>query len=295
MGVDAFTDAYAPPLKKQNLRSAVADSRFQLVVGNLLDLTLPEVLADCEVIFHLAGQTGVRGGWGPDAQLYFERNVLATQRLLKAAQRVSLRKFVFASSSSVYGQVALPARESDPCQPLSPYAVTKLAAERLAMASWRKYGLPVVALRYFAVYGPRQRPDMAFSRFIAALRGGSPLPIYGDGSQSRDFTYVADVVQATVRAAERPVEGECINVGSGVATRVLDVVAGLEALVGRRAQITWLPQPPGEPHHTEADITKARNLLGYCPRVRLARGACQSTSVCNRRLAIRSSVPGWCD
>jgi nucleoside-diphosphate-sugar epimerase len=273
VGVDCFTDAYDPAIKLRNVASIRSNPRFTLVTGDLRDPAILERLADCNVVFHLAGQAGVRGGWGEDFAAYVERNVLATQRLLEVARGASLSAFVLASSSSVYGEAPrLPVRETDSCHPLSPYAISKLAAEQLGLAYWRQHNVPLVALRYFAVFGPGQRPDMAFSRFIAALRAGDPLPIYGDGLQRRDFTYVDDAVEATMAAATRRVAGEVINVGSGTSTSVRDVVGQLELLLECRAEFEWLPESPGEARQTLADISRARELLAYAPHVDLAHG-----------------------
>jgi nucleoside-diphosphate-sugar epimerase len=292
VGVDAFTDAYDPKIKRENVQPALANPRFELVEGDLLALDLPALMVDCDVAFHLAAQAGVRGGWGPGLALYVQRNMLTTQRLLEAARIVSIQKVVLASSSSVYGEAAcLPVAETDPCQPLSPYAITKLAAEQLGLAYRQRYGLPLVALRYFAVYGPRQRPDMAFSRFIAGLCEGEPLPVYGDGGQSRDFTYVDDVVDATIRAARCPVEGEVINIGSGRSSSVLEVVARLEALLGHRACINWLPEAPGEPRHTRANIAKAAALLEYSPQVDLAQGLANQLAWATRTVPLDPLAP----
>ena len=201
VGVDAFLDFYPRAVKERNLARARDHQAFRLVEGLIQDLDLRPVLEGAAQVFHLAAQAGVRSSWGRDFGQYSDHNVLATQRLLEASVAAGVPRLVYASSSSVYGDSpSLPLREDAPCGPLSPYGVTKLAAEHLGRLYERGYGLPVVSLRYFTVYGPRQRPDMAFHRFLTACRDGRPVSVYGDGEQTRDFTFVDDAVSATRRA-----------------------------------------------------------------------------------------------
>ncbi len=272
LGIDAFTETYAPARKLRNLAQAIEDARFELIHADLLAADLPRILHGADVLFHLAAQPGVRESWGKDFRCYAERNVIATQHLLDAARGSALQRIVLASSSSVYGAAAPPLVESMRPEPISPYGVSKLAAEELGFAYRRSYGLPVVALRYFTVYGPRQRPDMAFSRFITALSQDRPLPIYGDGGQRRDFTYVDDVVAATLAAAEAPADGVPINVGCGTTISIAETLELLGQLLGRAPTISIQPDQLGDMRATHADLTRARSLLGYAPTVPLAEG-----------------------
>ncbi len=273
LGVDAFTDYYAAALKAANLTRAAASPRFRLVRENLLDLDLPALLAGVDVVFHLAAQAGVRPSWGQAFRVYTDWNVLATQQLLEAARGRPLRRFVYASSSAVYGRSPVPMHEDGPTWPLSPYGVSKLAAEHLCGLYAAAHGVPTVSLRYFTVYGPRQRPDMAFHRFIRALRAGRPVPVFGDGRQTRDFTFVADVVDATRRAADAEVApGEVVNVAGGSRVELGAAIELAAALVGRPARLERAAGAPGEMPHTFGDIARAADRLGWRPKTGLAEG-----------------------
>jgi UDP-glucuronate 4-epimerase len=273
VGVDSFSPYYKPDRKRDNLANASADDGFTLVEADLNDLDLEALLEGVDIIYHLAGQPGVRASWGQEFDVYLNHNVLATQRLLEAAKRATLRRFVLASSSSVYGQAErFPTHESDPVRPISPYGVTKLAAEHLCRLYWTAFGVNCVMLRYFTIFGPRQRPDMAFSRFIAAALEEQPVTIIGDGGQSRDFTYVADAVTATIAAGEEGVSGRVYNVAGGCQATVLEVVETLERLLDRRLDRDHLDAVPGDPLKTGADVSAARSDLGYEPSVSLEEG-----------------------
>ena len=273
VGVDAFTDYYAARLKEANLAGLRAHPAFRLVRGNLLDLDLAPLLEGVDVVFHLAAQAGVRPSWGRAFEIYTGWNILATQRLLEAARGRSLRRFVYASSSAVYGRSDLPMREESPTRPLSPYGVSKLAAEHLCGLYAAAYGVPTVSLRYFTVFGPRQRPDMAFHRFIRALHAGRPIPLFGDGRQTRDFTFVADIVDATCRAADAPAPaGEVLNVAGGSRIELRDAIRELERLTGRTARLEAASGAPGEMPHTYGDIRRAADVLGWSPKTALADG-----------------------
>src|SRR3982074_3226138 len=213
LGIDAFTPYYSPATKRANITGAIRHRNFELVPGDLNELDLEEVFRPGDVVFHLAGQPGIRGSWGPGFAEYSRHNIEATQRLLEAAVRRSVGTVVFASSSSVYGNAPLPMEEDGPLLPVSPYGVTKRTAEELCLIYWRQFGLRVVPLRFFSVYGPRQRPDMAFNIFIKAALAGSPVTVYGEGTQRRAFTYVADVVRVMVAAADTAETGKPWNVG----------------------------------------------------------------------------------
>jgi UDP-glucose 4-epimerase len=231
------------------------------------------LLEGVEVIFHLAAQPGVRPSWGSTFASYVATNVLMTQRLLEAAKEHDLRKFVYVSSSSVYGDAeSLPTPETATPKPLSPYGVTKLAGEHLALLYGRNFGLPVVAVRYFTVFGPRQRPDMAFNRFIEAIRNDEAITLFGDGQQTRDFTFVSDAVEGTVRAGLNPIRGEVFNIGGGSRTTINAVIDSLGRLMGKNPLIEHRPSQPGDARDTSADIGKANDLLDYAPKVTLSEG-----------------------
>ena len=274
VGVDAFTDYYDPAVKRRNVATLLAGPRFRLLELDLAKDTLSALPARPRWVFHLAAQPGVRASWGAEFATYASHNVLATQRLLEhlkdggASERV-----VVASSSSVYGDAErLPTSETDLPRPYSPYGVTKLAAEHLALLYARNFGVPAVALRYFTVYGPRQRPDMGFHRFIRALLAGQPIGVHGDGEQTRDFTFVADAVAANLAAAERGVPGTAYNVGGGSRVSVNDVLDRLGRLAGRAPRIERGPAQPGDPRDTGADIARAARDLGWSPQVSLDEG-----------------------
>ncbi len=273
IGVDAWTTYYDPARKRDNLAGALADDRFTLVEGDLNELDLVALLTDVDVVHHLAGQPGVRVSWGREFDVYLAQNVLSTQRLLEAAKTVSLPRFVLASSSSVYGQAErFPTLESDLPRPVSPYGLSKLAAEHLCHLYASQFGVEFVILRYFSIFGPRQRPDMAFARFIDALLSDRPLTIYGDGGQSRDFTFVGDAVAATVAAGELGVAGRTYNVAGGCQATVLEVIEALGRLIDCVPQLTTQPALPGDPRQTGADISLAENDLRFKPSVELEEG-----------------------
>jgi UDP-glucose 4-epimerase len=272
-GVDAFVDYYPRAIKEANLRSARDHRSFRLVEGRLQDLDLAPVLDGADRIYHLGAQAGVRASWGGEFQLYTDHNVLATQRLLEAASATRTPRLVYASSSSVYGDSpSLPLREDSVCLPVSPYGVTKLAAEHLGRLYWKSSGLPVVSLRYFTVYGPRQRPDMAFHRFLRAARDGEPIRLFGDGEQTRDFTFVADAVAATRAAAESGQPGSVYNVGGGERVSLNRVLARIETVTGRPLRVEREAAQKGDMRDTFADTTAARTDLGFRSTVDLEQG-----------------------
>lgn len=244
------------------------------VQGDLLEMDLAPLLDRAEYVIHLAGQPGVRESWD-QFPAYSRGNIETTQRLLEAARGRALKKFVLASTSSVYGEAPMPAKEDGPTLPVSPYGLTKLAAERLCDLYGRTAGIPWVALRYFTVYGPRQRPDMAFSRWLAAALTGTPVKIYGDGGQLRDFTYVGDAVVATQRAALNPVVGMAINVGGGTAVTVRKAVRLIAAVTGRPVRLQYLPPAPGDMRETRADTTRLWQEVGFLPSTPLEEGLWQ--------------------
>ena len=257
VGTDGFTTYYDPALKRRNIQDLTRSERFRLVEGNLRELALSDLLAGVDVVYHLAGQPGVRRSWGREFEVYLNENLLATQLLLEAVRDIGVRRFVFASSSSVYGDAErLPTHESDTPRPVSPYGVTKLAGEHLCHLYFSRFGVPTVPLRYFTVFGPRQRPDMAFTRFIEAATESREIEIFGDGLQSRDFTYVDDAVSATIAAADGGRPGEAYNIAGGAQATVLEVIEILGELLGRGLPVRHLPPVPGDARHTGGDTAR---------------------------------------
>jgi nucleoside-diphosphate-sugar epimerase len=273
IGIDAFTPYYDPAQKMNNLAALVHEPRFTLCELDLATDAFAPLLADRPLVFHLAAQAGVRASFGAEFTRYLHDNLLATQRVLEMAGAAGCPRVVWASSSSVYGDAATyPCREGEtPTRPRSPYGATKRACEDLADI-YRQGGLDTVGLRYFTVYGPRQRPDMAFRRLCGALLAGEPFPIYGDGSQSRDFTHVSDAVDATIRAGVAAQSPPLLNVGGGVEATLAEVVGILEELAGRSAILDRHPPQQGDVRRTSADTTLARTVLGWNPRVALRDG-----------------------
>jgi UDP-glucose 4-epimerase len=273
VGIDCFTDYYPRALKERNLAAARQAPRFRFVEDDLLETDLDSLLDGVTHIFHLAAQAGVRKSWGRDFGVYVHNNIAVSQRLLEACAGRPLDRFVYASTSSVYGDDApIPMREDQRLQPLSPYGVSKLAAEHLGHLYHVNHGLPFVALRYFTVYGPRQRPDMGFHRFLTAAMDGRPLTRYGDGEQTRDFTFVADAVTGTVAAGTRGVPGRVYNLGGGARVTVNDVFAMIGRLVGEPIAIDQHPPQKGDMRDTYADTSRAATDLGFAPSVTLEQG-----------------------
>jgi nucleoside-diphosphate-sugar epimerase len=270
-GVDVFTDYYPRQVKEANVEGLRQRPGFRLVEADLAEALLEPVVEDCERVFHLAGQPGVRASWGADFGWYVRHNVLATQRLLEACRRVRPAKVVYASSSSVYGDAeSYPTSESLRPAPVSPYGVTKLAGEHLCEVYRRTLGVPTVSLRLFTVYGPRQRPDMAFSRLVRAAVRGEPFEVYGDGRQTRDFTYVDDVVRAMIDASASA-WGGVANIGGGARTPLSAVLDIVRDLCGE-LQLVRRPVALGDVRDTGADTSVARAAFGYQPRTGLAQG-----------------------
>ncbi len=272
LGVDSFTDYYPRAVKEANLVALRTRPGFSLAEVDLVEEPLADLFRGADGVFHLAAQPGVRGSWGASFAIYVRDNLLATQRVFEAAAAEGLR-VVFASSSSVYGNAAaLPTREDVAPRPISPYGMTKLGCEHLAQAYAASCGLDAVSMRYFTVYGPRQRPDMAFARMLSALVEGTPFTVNGTGEQSRDFTYVGDAVAATVAAMERAPSGALYNVGGGAETSLRDAIALAEELSGRRLKVSFEPDAAGDVRRTAADTTRIRADLGWEPHTPLARG-----------------------
>jgi UDP-glucuronate 4-epimerase len=272
IGVDAFTDYYPRPQKEANLEKARGAAGLSLVEVDLSEGALEPLLENVDGIFHLAAQPGVRGSWGATFAHYVRDNILATQRLFEAAASRGVR-IVMSSTSSVYGNAeTYPTREEAIPRPVSPYGVTKLACESLARAYTESFALEVVLLRYFTVYGPRQRPDMAFARIISALLSGHPFSVYGSGEQSRDFTFVDDAVEATIAAMERGPDALVYNVGGGSETTLNGAIALCETFAGTRLDVVNEPVARGDVRRTGADTTLIRSQLGWRPKTSLAEG-----------------------
>jgi UDP-glucose 4-epimerase len=277
-GVDCFTDYYPRPIKQANLDAVIGRPGFRFIETSIQDADLSSLLDGVTHVFHLAAQAGVRRSWGSDFQVYTVNNIDATQRLLEACVGRPIERFVHASSSSVYGDAAaIPMREDALPRPLSPYGVTKLAAEQLGHLYEANFKVPTVAMRYFTVYGPRQRPDMAFHKFIAAALKDQPITIFGDGKQTRDFTFVADAVAATLAAGERGVPGRAYNVGGGSRVSVNEVLDLIGTITGRRLHVEYRAEEKGDMRDTFADTTLARRELGFAPSVSLAEGLAAET------------------
>jgi len=270
-GIDCFTDVYSPRRKEVNLATLLDRTGFTLQRVDLLAAPLAPLLEGADVVYHLAGQPGVRASWGRDFDSYVQRNVVATQRLLETAREMPLWKLVYASCSSVYGDAATcPTSERIRPEPVSPYGVTKLAGEHLCELYRVTCGVPTVSLRLFTVYGPRQRPDMAFFRLVNAALGGQPFLLYGDGEQSRDYTYVGDVVTAMRQAALSPWTGVA-NIGGGSRTTMNQAIETVSALA-RPVDVVRLQAQRGDVRHTAADTSVARDRFGYAPSVGLEDG-----------------------
>lgn len=273
VGLDSFTDYYARSIKETNIASLTQRRQFQFFESSLSNANLDTLLDGVTHVFHLAAQAGVRKSWGTEFSVYTEQNVNATQCLLEACINRSLERFVYASSSSIYGDsVPIPMLETARPAPLSPYGVTKLAAEHLCMLYHANYGVPTVAVRYFTVYGPRQRPDMAFHRFLRAILQSEPLSLYGDGEQTRDFTFIEDAVAATIAAAERGHNGTVYNVGGGSRVSMNEILDVMAQCTGARPNVQRKEKQRGDMRDTFADTTRARTELGFAPRVILNDG-----------------------
>jgi len=272
-GIDSFMDYYPKSIKEANIAVLKKDRKFDFVEASLLEADLSELLKGVEVVFHQAAQAGVRASWGESFKVYSDNNILATQVLLEACTRNPVKKFIYASSSSVYGDTQdLPMKESSLPRPVSPYGVSKLAAEHLCWLYFRNFGVPTVSLRYFTVFGARQRPDMAFHRFFRWAIERKPILVYGDGEQSRDFTHVDDIVEANWLASKNGLPGEVFNIGGGSRISLNDVIPIIQDIVGRKLEVRYEASQKGDVRHTSADMAKARLELGYEPKMPIKEG-----------------------
>ena len=272
-GMDAFTDYYDPAIKRRNLATALHNPNFDFVEADLAATDLQHHLRDVACCFHLAAQAGVRASWGEDFAIYIHSNIDATQKLLEAARQQDLPRLVYSSSSSVYGNAKqMPMSEQAKPSPVSPYGVTKLSAEQMCDLYYFNYGLSCVSLRYFTVYGPRQRPDMAFHKFIRAGIRGDRIEIYGDGTQTRDFTFVDDAVEANVLAWKYSKPHGVFNVGGGATVTLRHVIGVIEAALGKKLDARYSPKALGDVDHTHADTRHVATELGFHAGIRVEEG-----------------------
>jgi len=272
-GIDSFTDFYPKWIKDLNLGPLLLQSNFKFIPEDILRLDLKKTLERMDIVFHLAAQPGVRASWGENFSIYTQNNIEATQRLLEAAKSVPMKKFIYASSSSVYGLCPqLPMEETSALIPFSPYGVTKLAAENLCFLYYKNYGVPCVSLRFFTVYGPGQRPDMAFHKFFKSIAQDKEITVYGDGQQTRDFTFIDDIIEAIVSSIESGKAGEAYNVGGGTRRKLVDLISILERICQKKVNVDYQKGQKGDVRHTYADITKAKKDLNYVPRTSLEDG-----------------------
>ncbi len=272
VGIDCFTDYYDKKLKEENIKGLLKSDRFTFLKEDLLTTGVLEgILSKTDCVFHLAAQPGVRTSWGKNFEIYIRNNILVTHKLLESAREFSIKKFVFASSSSVYGDSELPMKEDGMTRPVSPYGISKLTGENMCSLYGKSFGVPVVSLRYFTVFGPGQRPDMAFNRFIRAIIKGEEIIIFGDGSQTRDFTYIDDIVRGTIKASRSGKKG-VYNIGGGSRMVLNDAIKLIEDITGKKARVKYKKKEKGDVRDTFADIGKARKELKYKPDYDVKKG-----------------------
>ncbi len=268
-GIDCFTDYYSRNIKEANLTNALKNKNFTLIEDDILNMAkFPEV----DYIFHEAAQAGVRASWGTSFEIYSRNNIEATQKMLEFYKDLNIKKFVYASSSSVYGDSELPMQEDSVLKPVSPYGVTKLAGENLCYLYCKNYSVPTVSLRYFTVYGPRQRPDMAIHKFVKAIFKGDEITVFGDGSQTRDFTFVDDAVEANILAAESDSVGAVFNIGGGSRISVNDLIKQMEDNIGNKANVKYIEKQKGDVLDTWADVSKAKEELNWKSKIGISEG-----------------------
>jgi UDP-glucose 4-epimerase len=273
IGIDNFLDYYPRWMKERNLGGVRTKPGFEFIEADLLETDLVGLVKRLEGVIHLAAQAGVRASWGENFRTYSDNNILATQRLLEACRGEGIKKFIYASSSSLYGDTDdLPMREESILRPVSPYGVSKAAGEYLAYLYYRNFGLPTVSLRFFTVYGPRQRPDMAFHRFFKAGIEGKPLVVWGDGEQSRDFTFIDDIVQGCRRALEAGKDGSVYNIGGGSRRTLNEILEAMRRITGKLLEVNYQPVQKGDVRHTGASLEKIKKELGYQPQVSMMEG-----------------------
>lgn len=272
-GIDSFTDSYPKWIKERNIKPLMREKKFKLLSSDLNDLELKKLLSKTDYVFHHAAQAGVRASWGENFSVYIKNNIEATQKLLEAAKNSRIKKFIYASSSSVYGFCPeLPMSETSSLYPFSPYGVSKLAAEHLCFLYFKNYNVPTVSLRFFTVYGPGQRPDMAFHKFFKAIAEDKQITVYGDGKQTRDFTYVDDIIEANFSSLKNGVPGEIYNIGGGSRKKLEEIFPLIESICQKNIIINREEKQRGDVPHTLADIKKAHKELKYSPQIQLSDG-----------------------
>jgi UDP-glucose 4-epimerase len=273
IGVDSFTDYYPRWIKERNLSTLKSENNFSFLEEDINSLDLNRLLQNVDCVFHLAAQAGVRASWGQSFSEYIRNNIEATQRLLEESKEQPLHKFIYASSSSVYGYCPeLPMSESSPLLPYSPYGVTKLAAENLCYLYSKNYGVPTISLRFFTVYGPGQRPDMAFHKFFKSTSENKPITVFGTGEQTRDFTYINDIIDAIFACIAHGQTGETYNLGGGNRKMLKDLLPLFEEICGKKISVKWEEKQKGDVPHTLADIQKAKKGLGFDPKTPIDEG-----------------------
>lgn len=269
IGIDCFTNYYSKEIKKSNIASALKNQNFTFFEEDIYDMNkFPEV----DYVFHMAAQAGVRASWGENFKIYTKNNIEVTQKLLEFYKDTELKKFVYSSSSSVYGDAKLPMNEESLLKPVSPYGVSKLAAENLCYLYWKNHNVPTVSLRYFTVYGPRQRPDMGIHKFVKAILNSKEITVYGDGEQTRDFTYVDDAVNAILMSAESDVVGDVFNVGGGSTISVNGLLKEIEEITEKKAIIKYIEKQKGDVKDTSADLKKIKAVLRWKPTTSIKNG-----------------------
>lgn len=273
IGIDCFTDYYSRQQKEQNITHLAPRKNFKLIEDDLIKLDIAKIIQADDIIFHLAAQPGVRQSWGKNfPQSYVRNNIIATQKILEAIKKIKIKRLVYASSSSIYGNAPLPMKEKTFPQPISPYGITKLTGENLVRAYAIQDKIPALSLRFFTVYGPRQRPDMAIYRFIRALYNDEEITIFGDGNQTRDLTYVGDIIQGCQKASQYEGDYCALNLGSGKRNPLIKIVRTLEKITGRKGRLVYKAREAGDAVHTLADINHAKKKIGYMPSTKLPAG-----------------------
>ncbi len=277
IGIDNFTNYYQKKIKENNLLNCKKNENFVFYEHDLIDLDLVSIFKKSNYLFHMAAQPGVRSSWGENFKTYVKENIIVTQKVLEVAKHTnSLNKIVMASSSSVYGNQQNKMNENiSDLKPVSPYGITKLAAENLCRVYAEYFTLPIISLRYFTVYGPRQRPEMAFLRFINSSLTNKQITIYGDGKQTRDFTFIDDVINASLSCLEHDVTNEILNIGGGHVLSINDILKLIEDISESKLTINYTSKQNGDVNHTEADISKASRFIDYKPKTKIKDGLMQ--------------------
>ena len=288
IGIDSFTNYYSPHIKEKNIENCLKHSNFSFIHQDLDTLDLSTIFENTEYVFHLSAQPGARASWGKEFTTYVKNNISVTQKILESLKNnTTLKKFIFASSSSVYGnQSSIMNEDTSLTKPVSPYGVTKLASENLVNLYFKNYEIPIISLRYFTAYGPKQRPDMAFTRFFHSIIKDKKLIIFGNGEQTRDFTYVDDVVKATMNAAASDHVGEILNIGGGSVFSLMQITEFMKEITGKELEIDFKKEQKGDVKHTSADISKSENLINYKSNVDIKYGLTQQYEYIKNNLNI---------